>query len=98
DDDALSVYISELVQCLLKRSYTALGIFSRGRRQEADPWSLLRLRPGGERRKQHAESETNREPDPLHGHLVEMAGGESSRSQQPGSVVLLMSAPGCTES
>src|SRR5262249_52434859 len=48
-----------------------------------------------ERRKNEAEN--NRESDPPHGHLGGMAGGESSRSQQPGSVVLLMSAPGVSK-
>ncbi len=39
---------------------------------------LLRL--GSERRKNETESKNDREPDPPHGHLVRMAGGESSRT------------------
>lgn len=48
---------------------------------ESDPIHfpcLLSL--GGERRRREADSETDREPDPPHGHLVGMAGAKSSRT------------------
>jgi len=42
----------------------------------ADAWDLRRLlRLDSERHKNEAQNENDREPDPPHGHLSEMAGG-----------------------
>src|SRR4029450_5003089 len=90
DDDAFPVHIAELAQRLLESGDTTLDDFSREACQKTDPRnSLPRLLPlDSERRKNEAESETDREPDQPHRPLVGMAGGSlaerHSTHQRPG--------------
>jgi hypothetical protein len=76
DGDAPSLNPTEVTQSLSERFEKALGIGQRSRTKEPNPVSFpLLLTVGPERRKDEAENENDREPDPPHGHLVGMAGG-----------------------
>src|SRR5262249_26972182 len=84
DDNAFPVHISQFVQRLLKCSYLALDIFSRGSRQKTDPSNLRRrLRLGGERRGDEAERKEHDESGAPDAHPAKV-GGLAVRVKTPG--------------
>src|SRR4030095_16369906 len=84
EDDAAPFDVAEVAESRSARFHASQR--RRAGEEEADPWGAARaLRFSGERRKRETESENDREPDPPHGHLVEMAGGslaEDGESQE----------------
>src|SRR4030095_12196101 len=88
DDDRLAFHISQFAQALTQR----LELLSVGRALTRWEKSYLMrlprlLRLGDERRKNQAEGENDREPDPVHRHLSWDGWRESSRPARQRPVV-----------
>src|SRR5262245_26728474 len=79
DANVSALDVAEFAQALPERFDEDLGVGTGDRYQHTDPRGRLGL--GVERPQNKTDSEHDREPDPAHSHLAEMADGKSSRPE-----------------